>query len=128
MLANARAACALPAQDLERAKLFYKEKLDMSPSMEDGGGIWYECAGGTGFFVFISMGQSRGDFTQMGFEVDDIDKAVAEMTEHGVVFEQYDYPELKTNEMGIAEIEGERSAWFKDSEGNLLSVAQRNSS
>ena len=125
MLGNARVACALPAKDLERAKLFYKEKLDLSPSSEDPGGVFYECADGTGFVVFMSMGQSRAEFTQMGFEVDDVEKTVRDMAERGVVFEKYDYPELKTDENGIADMGGERGAWFKDSEGNLISVNQR---
>ena len=125
MLADKRVATSLPAQDIERAKAFYKEKLDLSPSMEDPTGVWYECGGGTGFFVFMSSGQSRGDFTQMGFEVDDIEASVKDLTDRGVVFEQYDFEWLKTDASGIAQIEGEKGAWFKDSEGNLLSLGQR---
>ena len=128
MLGNATVACALPAKDLERAKLFYKEKLDMSPTSEDLGGVTYECADGTAFFVYISMGQSRADFTQIGFAVEDLEKEVRELTEKGVVFEQYDYPELKTDENGIVNMDGEKAAWFKDSEGNLLSINQRTTS
>ena len=125
MLSSKRVATALPAQDLERAKGWYKEKLDLSPTQEDPSGVWYECADGTGFFVFMSSGQSRGEFTQMGFEVDDVDAEVRELRERGVEFEQYDFPGLKTDENGVADIEGERGAWFKDSEGNLLSLGQR---
>ena len=128
MLSDKRVATALPAQYLERAKLFYKEKLDLSPVQERPDGIFYECGEKTGFFVFQSSGQSRAEFTQMGFEVDDIDATVREMRERGVVFEQYDYEWLKTDENGIAEIEGERGAWFKDSEGNLLSVGESTAS
>ena len=125
MLSDKRVATALPAQDLERAKAWYKGKLDLSPSQEDPSGVWYECGGTTGFFLFISTGASRGDFTQMGFEVDDVEAAVRELTDLGVVFEQYDFPGLTTDASGIADIEGEKGAWFKDSEGNLLSLGQR---
>lgn len=126
MLSEKRVATALPAQDLKRAKAFYKEKLDLSPTNEDPSGVYYECGEGTGFFVFLSTGRSRGDFTQMGFEVDQIESAVKELKDRGVVFERYDFPGLTTNEDGIADIEGERAAWLKDSEGNLISLAERN--
>lgn len=124
MISDKLVACALPAQDLERAKNFYKEKLDLSPSEERPDGVYYECGSGTRFFVFLSSGQSRGEFTQMGIQVPDVRAAAAELKEHGVVFEQYDFPGLKTDADGIAEIEGELGAWFKDSEGNLISIGQ----
>jgi predicted enzyme related to lactoylglutathione lyase len=124
MLSNSRVGCTLPAKDMERAKAFYKEKLDLSPSQEGPEGVTYECGDGTGFMVFPSMGESRGDFTQMGFEVPDLRVTIAELKKHGVVFEQYDYPELKTDEDGIAMMGDEMGAWFKDSEGNMLAITQ----
>jgi catechol 2,3-dioxygenase-like lactoylglutathione lyase family enzyme len=124
MLSNARVGCALPAKDLERAKAFYKEKLDLSPVQENPGGVFYECANGTAFFLFTSSGQSRGDFTQMGFMVDDLRKEVAELKQHGLEFEQYDMPGLKTDADGIADMDGELGAWFKDSEGNLIAITK----
>jgi hypothetical protein len=59
----------------------------------------------------------------LGWNVQDIETAVAELRSRGVVFEEYDLPGLKTVD-GIAEIAGERGAWFKDSEGNLLAIGQ----
>ena len=65
--------------------------------------------------------------TVIGWEVDDIDKVVEDLRGRGVTFEEYDFPGLKTVN-GIAELEGiERAAWFKDSEGNILSIGQRTS-
>jgi predicted enzyme related to lactoylglutathione lyase len=125
VLSDKRVACALPAQDLERAKIFYKEMLELSPKEERPDGVVYECGEGTGFFLYPSMGASKGDFTQMGFEVQDIGAAVKELADRGITFEQYDFPGLKTDAAGIAEIEGERGAWFKDSEGNLISIGER---
>ena len=127
MLSNMRVACTLPAKDMERAKAFYKEKLDLSPMREGPEGVAYECGDGTGFMIFPSMGESKGEFTQMGFEVPDVREAVAELKKHGVVFEQYDFPGLKTDEDGIAMMGDEMGAWFKDSEGNMISVAQMGS-
>ena len=80
--------------------------------------------GDGGFALFPSSGKASGDHTQLGFDVDDIVSAVASLRDKGVVFEEYDFPRLKTVD-GIAELEGERGAWFKNSEGNLISIGQR---
>src|ERR671937_2247731 len=130
MLANARVATRLPAQDLDRARRFYSEKLGLEPSEERPGGLLYRCGSGE-FALFASGGASPGTFTQIAFEVDDIEKAVAELRARGVVFEEVDVPGLRTVG-GIADIEGnypsagtgERAAWFRDSEGNLLGIGQ----
>jgi hypothetical protein len=60
----------------------------------------------------------------LGWDVDDVEATVEELRSRGVVFEEYDLPGLKTVD-GIAEIAGEKGAWFKDTEGNLLSLGQR---
>jgi hypothetical protein len=49
---------------------------------------------------------------------------VDDLVAKGVAIERYDMPGLKTDEKGIAEMEGERAAWFKDPEGNILSLWQ----
>ena len=130
MLGNAKVATRLPAQDLERARAFYSEKLGLEPAEERPGGLRYRVAGGE-FAIFQSGGAPSGEHTQMGFEVEDIDAAVAELRQRGVVFEEYDIPGL-TTVGGIADIEGnypskgtgERGAWFRDSEGNMLGIGQ----
>jgi predicted enzyme related to lactoylglutathione lyase len=131
MLQNGIVAARIPAQDLQRAKRFYLEKLGLSPAEERPGGIRYECAAGS-FALFESAGTASGRHTQMGWQVDDIDATVRELRRRGVVFEEYDLPGLKTVD-GIAEVAGnypsnggigERAAWFKDSEGNLLGIGE----
>ncbi|WP_330337634.1 VOC family protein [Streptomyces sp. NBC_00557] len=131
VLSRARAATRLPARDLERARRFYADVLGLEPVDERPGGLLYRC-GGTEFVVFRSTGASPGTFTQMGFEVDDLEAVVAELRRRGVVFEDVDAPGFRTRG-GIAEIEGnypskgargERAAWFRDSEGNLLGIGQ----
>jgi catechol 2,3-dioxygenase-like lactoylglutathione lyase family enzyme len=130
MLENGRVATRLPAQDLERARAFYSEKLRLEPVEEREGGLRYVCAAGE-FALFESAGAASGDHTQMGWEVDDIEATVRELRSRGVVFEEYDLPGLKTVD-GIADIEGnypskgsgERGAWFRDSEGNMLGIGQ----
>jgi catechol 2,3-dioxygenase-like lactoylglutathione lyase family enzyme len=131
MLQKSHVATRLPAQDLARARRFYAEKLGLEPTEERPGGLRYQCAGGW-FALFESAGASSGSHTQMAFDVDDIEAAVKELRRRGVVFEEYDSPALKTVD-GIATVQGnypskggagERGAWFKDSEGNLLSIGQ----
>ncbi len=117
-----RGYATIPAQDLARAKAYYEEKLGLKPSEEGPDGLTYDVAG-TKFLLFESRGKASGDHTQFGWEVADIDAAVTQLRANGVVFEEYDMPGFKTVD-GIAEIDGERGAWFKDSEGNLLAVAE----
>src|SRR2546421_9315071 len=104
MLGNAKVATRLPAQDLERARAFYSEKLGLEPAEERPGGLRYRVAGGE-FAIFQSGGAPSGEHTQMGFEVEDLEAAVAELRQRGVVFEEYDFPGL-TTVGGIADIEG----------------------
>jgi hypothetical protein len=82
--------------------------------------------------LFASTGAASGDHTQMAWEVDDIEVVVRRLRSRGVVFEEVDVPGLRTVD-GIAEVEGnypssggvgERAAWFRDSEGNLLGIGQ----
>jgi len=130
-LEHADVAARLPAQDLMRAKTFYAKKLGLQPAEERPGGLRYECGSGS-FSVFQSSGKPSGSHTQMAWEVDDIEAVLSGLRSRGVVFEEYDLPGLKTTN-GIAEVEGhytsrggtgERAAWFRDSEGNLLAIGE----
>ena len=129
-LRSASVATRLPAQDLDRARAFYSEKLGLEPVEERPGGLRYVCGEGE-FVLFESGGEPSGTHTQIAFEVDDIEATVAELRGRGVAFEEYDVPGLRT-ENGIAEIEGnypsrgsaDRGAWFRDSEGNMLGIGQ----
>ncbi|HEY2527187.1 MAG TPA: VOC family protein [Xanthobacteraceae bacterium] len=130
MLTNAKVATRLPAKDLNRARAFYSEKLGLDPVKQREGGLRYLCAAGE-FAIFVSAGVQSGTHTQMGWEVDDIEATVRELRTRGVEFEEYDLPGLKAVD-GTAEIKGnyadkgvgERGAWFRDSEGNLLGIGQ----
>ena len=125
MLKHARIEARIPTQDLARARRWYAEKLGLEAVEERPGALRYEGATGV-FCLFASAGASDGSFTQMGFYVDDLEASVAELRARGVVFEEY---EGAVN--GIVEVEGnypskghgERAAWFRDSEGNLLGIA-----
>jgi catechol 2,3-dioxygenase-like lactoylglutathione lyase family enzyme len=131
MLDKARVATRLPAEDLDRARGFYSEKLGLEPSEERPGGLLYRFPAGE-FALYGSGGTAPGTFTQMAMEVDDLDAVMAELRRRGVVFEEVDVPGLTTTD-GVAEVEGnypskggkgERAAWFRDSEGNLIGIGQ----
>lgn len=130
MLEHSDVATRLPAHDLDRARRFYAEKLGLEPVEERPGGLRYECGRGQ-FALFQSAGTPSGEHTQMAWYVDDIESVVAELRSRGVVFEEVDVPGLRTVD-GIAEVEGnypsqgvgERAAWFRDSERNLIGMGQ----
>jgi catechol 2,3-dioxygenase-like lactoylglutathione lyase family enzyme len=131
MLSSGDVAARIPAQDLERARRFYSDKLGLEPVEERPGGLRYRCRSGS-FSLFASAGAASGAHTQMAWSVDDIDATVAQLRERGVEFEEIDVPGLETVN-GIAEVEGnypseggigERAAWFRDSEGNVLGIGQ----
>jgi catechol-2,3-dioxygenase len=116
------AEATLPAQDLDRAKVFYSDRLGLNPVSEDRAGVHF-VMGGSRFRLFRSGGMASGAHTQLALVVVDLDSAVNELKSRGVEFENYDYPSLKTVE-GVADLGYARAAWFKDSEGNLLGIAQ----
>jgi catechol 2,3-dioxygenase-like lactoylglutathione lyase family enzyme len=122
MLTERPCAAMLPASDLERAKKWYAEKLGFQPVSEDEGGVQYKAGGGTQFWVYPSQFAGTNQATAMGFVASDLSAQMDELRGRGVTFEEYDLPGLKTVD-GIAEWEeGERGAWFKDSEGNILAL------
>lgn len=132
MLEHSDVATRLPAQDLERARTFYREKLGLEPLEERPGGLRYRC-GNSYFAPFASTGAPSGTHTQMGWEVDDIEAVVAELRARGVLFEEYDLPGLKTVG-GIARVEGnypskggvgERGAWFRTARATSSASASR---
>ena len=120
MLGDAPVHTTLPAQDLERAKRFYSEKLGLTPARELPGGLFYDCGDGTRFLVYPAGGSASGEHTQLGFRVKDIRAEVGELRSRGVEFLEYD----NTDESGIATTGPVMAAWLKDSEGNLLGIVQ----
>lgn len=122
MLTKLEIHAALPVQDLDRAKKFYAEKLGFTPISETPAGVDYQCKN-SWFSLYPSQGGSTGEFTQAGWRTDNIEGKVAELKSRGVIFEEYDLPKFKTVN-SIVTIGPIRAAYFKDSEGNLLGLAQ----
>jgi catechol 2,3-dioxygenase-like lactoylglutathione lyase family enzyme len=123
MLASARVVATMPAVDIARARNFYEGKLGLKAAQTNENELRYECGKGTVIYLY-KRGATKADHTVAAFEVDDLDKEMKELRQKGVVLEDYDLPGLKTVN-GVAEMGSERAAWFKDSEGNILSVGQR---
>jgi catechol 2,3-dioxygenase-like lactoylglutathione lyase family enzyme len=123
MLALAPVHPTLPAADLERARRFYEEVVGFRPTEVLPGGVMYGAGDGTRFLVFPSSGRASGDHTQIGFTVSDLAAEVAELKSRGVTFESYAMPSFDPA-TSIATIGATCSAWFKDSEGNLVGLVQ----
>ena len=122
MFANATFHATLPCSDFERAKSFYADKLGLTPESDVPAGAFY-ASNGTRFLLFPSGGAASGTHTQLGISVDDIAATVSELEQRGVQFEEYDFPGFdKTTR--IATTGAVQSAWFKDTEGNLIGIVQ----
>jgi predicted enzyme related to lactoylglutathione lyase len=124
-LADAPATTVLRAEDVDRAAHFYTEKLGLAveylSSQEE---FWAYAGKGTLINVYARPGMPAPQNTACAFSVPDVEATVRELRDRGVVFEDYDIPEmgLKTVD-GIAEFDGSKVAWFKDSEDNILMIA-----
>jgi catechol 2,3-dioxygenase-like lactoylglutathione lyase family enzyme len=121
MLESAAAYATIAVSDLDRARRFYEETLGLKVRDQRSDGVFYEAGMGTAFLVYPSQFAGTSKSTAMSLTVDDVDQVVKELRDRGVTFEEYDLPGLKTTD-GIAEIEGERAAWFKDPDGNILAI------
>jgi catechol 2,3-dioxygenase-like lactoylglutathione lyase family enzyme len=124
MLADSRVTAILPAVDLARATEFYEKKLGLLPIHAPVAGAMFEGGQGTMLALYPRETPTKADHTVAGWVVDDIEAVVDALRKRGVVFEQYDMPGMKTDERGIATLGPGKSAWFKDTEGNILSIFQ----
>jgi len=125
-LESKQAVTAIAVSDMTRAREFYEGKLGLSPSEErPDGGVRYPCGGGSLVHVYPSPANAGSSTaTQVGFEVDDIEATVDDLTANGVSFEQYDTDPIRTDAKGIAQIGEASGAWFKDPDGNILAVIE----
>jgi catechol 2,3-dioxygenase-like lactoylglutathione lyase family enzyme len=121
MFSNIPVHATLPASDFDRAKRWYDEKLGLRPVDENPGVAWYE-AGGTRFLLYASGFAGTNQATAATIVVAGFDAAVAILRSRGVVFEEYDVEDFTTVDGVIEMPDGRRAAWFKDSEGNILSI------
>jgi catechol 2,3-dioxygenase-like lactoylglutathione lyase family enzyme len=123
VLTDCRIHATIPAADLGRARKWYADKLGFEPVRQLPGGLMYDSAEGTRFIIYPTPNAGRSPNTLMGFATDDIEAEVSHLKARGVVFEEYDFPTLQTVD-SIATVGETRSAWFHDSEGNIIGVVQ----
>jgi catechol 2,3-dioxygenase-like lactoylglutathione lyase family enzyme len=122
MLTEAHAM--LPASDLKRFRSYYHDKLGMDPAeeMEDGEVLVYH-NGSTTFEVYETPNAGSAKNTQMIWVTDDLDAEMRRLRDAGVEFDDFEIPGLKT-ENGVAMNDETKTAWFHDSEGNILAISQ----
>jgi len=113
----------IPATDVARARQFYERKLGFKPKQEFAGGVVYEFGQHTTCFLYPTPNAGTSKASQAFWQVDDVEREVAELRGRGVEFEHYDMPGEK-NEGDIVTAGGTKAAWFKDSEGNILALVQ----
>ena len=113
----------IPAKDVERARGFYEGKLGFRPKEEIEGGVVYEFGEHTACFLYPTPNAGTSRASQAFWQVDDIEREVAELKTRGVKFEDYDMPGDKSPS-GVLTAGGAKAAWFKDTEGNILAIIQ----
>lgn len=125
MLRNALVIASLPASDMSRATKFYSETLDLQPDdTPELDKVTFAGGDGTMLLLYKQEGYVQASHTAVTWLVEDLEKAVETLRERGVVFEQYDKPDWKTDGRGIANVGGVRGAWFRDTEGNILEITE----
>lgn len=122
MFENSFAMATLAATDLERSRRFWRDVFGIEPGRSDMGGDVY-LVGTVPVIVYESQFAGTNRATSLTILTDDLDRDMTALREKGVTFHDYDLPGLKT-ENGVVQMEGERGAWFDDSEGNIIALAQ----
>ena len=123
MLQNSPLYAYIPARDVARARRFYEDKLGFKARQDIAGGVVYEFGKGTACFLYPTENAGTSKASQAFWQVEDIEREVAELKKRGVAFEDYDSPGIKTRD-GIAVAGGAKSAWFKDPDGNIMALIQ----
>ena len=123
MLGESKAFSGFSVDDIGKAKEFYGRTLGLEVS-EANSLLTLRLAGGNNVLIYPKPNHAPATFTVLNFPVQDVDKAVDELTQRGVRFEIYDLPDIKTDEKGIMRGMGPTIAWFKDPAGNILSVLE----
>ena len=121
------AAAVLRAEDISRAKKYYADVVGLKPMdiPTSGSEGMFTAGDGTMVLIYERPGMPAPQNTTLGFNLpaDQFDAVAADLRAKGVTFEDYDVPEIGLKTVnGIAEFEGTKAAWFKDSEGNIVNI------
>jgi len=124
MFTNTKAFSGFSTNSIQKTKEFYQDTLGIKVTEhKEMNVLTLHLGGGNDVMAYEKPNHTPATFTILNFPVDNIDKAVEELSAAGVKFEQYDDP-IKTDEKGIFRAEGPSIAWFKDPAGNILSVLE----
>jgi catechol 2,3-dioxygenase-like lactoylglutathione lyase family enzyme len=124
MLGKADATPMIAVSDLDRAKQFYEDKLGLETKDEWGGEGATLKSGDTLINVYKSEFAGTNKATSLTFQVDDVEKEVSALRDKGIFFEHYDLPGLEPRgDLYVGE-KGFKTAWFKDPDGNILSLVE----
>ncbi|MGH2406875.1 MAG: VOC family protein [Candidatus Limnocylindrales bacterium] len=122
MLRDARFHAAVAISDPARSRTWYEDKLGLTVKQEDPGGVWYQF-GESWLYVYQSGNAGTARNTVAGWAVDDLASEMKHLRSHGVAFEEYDMPGLKTVD-GVMDFGPAKVAWFKDPDGNTYELSQ----
>ena len=123
MLGKADATPMIAVKDLDRAKRFYEDTLGLETKDEWGGEGATLKSGDTLINVYRSEFAGTNKATALNFDVEDIASEVRELKDKGIMFEHYDLPGLEARgDLYVGE--GMKTAWFKDPDGNILSLIE----
>ena len=125
MVAPGRVSAVLCSTDLVRSQEFYEQKVGLTLSSETvANHLLFDCGEGTTLLVYGRPAPSKADHTQVRFWSSDVEADVRALAARGVVFEDYDFPMLKTVDHVATTAGVGRSAWFKDPDGNTVAIFQ----
>jgi catechol 2,3-dioxygenase-like lactoylglutathione lyase family enzyme len=124
MLAHSEVHVNIPAADLKRARRFYTDKIGLTPVSEDEQTVRFATPSGSWFQLYETAYAGTGKHTIAQWDVEDLAATVAQLSEAGVSFEHYDMPGVSWDG-DVAELGGQRVAWFTDSEGNVMCLDER---
>ena len=120
MLGATQSIATIPVGNLEEARVYYEEKLGLEVARELPEGISYR-TGSTTLLVYASRYAGTNQATCVTWAIEDVEQVARELSAKGVTFEHYDLP--GTTVEGDVHVEGDgKAVWFKDSDGNILSV------
>ena len=123
MLRDAEVKAYAPVSDLDKGRQFYEGVLELKVIGANPGGVLFECANHSQLFMYKTEFAGTSKASCLVWDVADAEKEVAELKERGVTFERYDLPGMKMTS-DIFEAGGTKNAWFKDPDGNTLSLTQ----
>ena len=121
MLSDSTVTTMLPVKDMDRARAFYEGCLGLKPGGFRPDGKFVYAVGGSTLALFPKPEGTKADHTAISFRVEDIAASIEDLKRAGVVFEDYDFPGLKTVNH-VCVLGAEKAAWFKDTEGNYLCI------